>query len=128
MQSPFGYLHRETQRVFGSAASKLWWAATAAAAKAGSYTIGIAYAAAPLRKDERPVIGSLTIPVDGLVIHAAAADFPVALPPRGELTCLVGPADNTGLAPATTCKRYKVGNASTSEDYLIHWRLSLERH
>jgi hypothetical protein len=125
--SPFGYLHRETQRYFGSDTGKLWWAVSEAAARAGQYTVGIAFAAAPLRKDERPVMGSLTVPVDGLVIHVSADAFPDGFPPRAEITCLVGPADDTGLAPAATCKRYKVGNASHSADYHTHWRLSLER-
>ena len=126
--SPFGFLHREMQRYFGSPTDKLWWAATEAAARAGQYTIGIPLAAAPLRKDERPVMGSLTVPVDGLVIHVSAEDFPDGFPPRAEITCLVGPAaDETGLAPSPACKRYKVGNASHSADYHTHWRLSLER-
>ena len=88
----------------------------------------VTYAAAPLRKDERPVIGSLTLPVDGLVIHGPADKVPDGFPPRGEITCLVGPPDATGLAPAAGCKRYKVGNASNSADYHSHWRLTLERH
>ena len=126
--SPFPYLHRETLRVFGSETDRLWWAASEAAAKSGQYTVPVTYAAAPLRKDERPVLGSLTLPVDGVVIHVPAAQFPDGFPPRADITCLLGPPDATGLAPAAGCKRYKVGNASNSADYHSHWRLTLERH
>jgi len=124
---PFAYLASQTIRTFGSTTDSLWWSADAAAQKAASYATAITFAGAPVRRDERAVMGLNSLSADSLTILALTADFPAALPPRGDLICLIGPADGTGLAPAATCKRYKVGAASSSPDYHTHTRLTLER-
>ena len=127
LSDTFNYLAAETQRSFASTTSFLWWPATQAEARAGTYSIQITAAAGPAKQDENLVMGALSVPVDALAVHALAADFPTAFPPRPRILCLYGPDNGSGAPDLTLCRKYQVAAASEPAAYLTHYDLTLTR-
>ena len=124
----FSYLASQTKGSFASTTEFLWWPATAAEAKAATYSVGITAAAGPPKLDENPVLGLISVPVDALVLHVMSADFPTAYLPRPRALCLYGPETFPGSGlPAASCRKYAITNCVEPTSYLAHYEITVTR-
>lgn len=110
----FAFLHKRNKRDFGTT-FKVWWPTVA---KGTAYTVEIACAAGAVATKGAALLGFVTSPMDGIVIHATAADFPFE--PRPNQEFIYG-------ATAATGKKYRILTAAKAEGNHAHYRITAER-
>lgn len=124
----FGFLHTETQRVFGESTFLFFPTARGG----NSYTVAVRCTAAPVRQRDKEKAGLLTMDVGTQVFNVAAADLPFE--PRAEdLVCFGSAIEDPATTgaymqdPDNPPQKYRITDAAKAP-FHAHWRLTCQRH
>lgn len=122
----FGFLRRETQRVFGEGTYLFLPTARGGTA----YTVVVPCTSSVARGRSRGLAGVLSLPADTRTIEVDAAALPFE--PRPDDILLFGNAvrNSSGVwvqDPAAAAQKFRITSADKAS-YHTHWRIEVERH